>query len=671
MEMNHENDRNDKQDKHDKGIGEKSYPRIGVFVCHCGHNISDTVDVVKVVESVKNLPNVVEALDYSYMCSKPGLVLIKKAIREKKINRTVVAACSLAQHGPTFSGVLDEEGLNKNFHFQCNIREGCSWVIPKSKKKDATKKAIKLVTAAINRARKLEAIETKQIPTTKAVLVIGGGIAGLRATMDIVNLGVPVTLVERQSSVGGHMVQLYKTFPTNECPQCCISPLINGVANHPDVDLMTYSFVSNVEGSLGKFKVEITTKARYVNDKCTSCGDCSLHCPVEVPSEWDCKLTKRKAIYKLYPQAVPSIYVIDKKSCINCRLCEKVCTVGAIDFSMKKKKKEIQVGSIVLATGYEEYNPSEIEAYHYNQPGYENVITQLQFERMLSSGLSDANIYRPSNGKLPKRIVMIQCVGSRNEQVGNAYCTGVCCMFALKNAQMIKDFSPEIEVIICYIDIRTPGLYYEEYYLQTQKKGVKFIRGRPSEIERDPISGDLHVYVEDTFTMTPMDLQADLIILSAAMVPPKGIGILGSKLQVLRSKEGFVKEYHLKMQPTKSSREGIFIAGSIQGPKDITQTVAQAGSAAILAATPLVQGYIEKEMVIPVFQRDLCVLCGLCISICPNSALSIENDKIILNEVACNACGLCQPSCPTGAIQMKNTREDQLRDEIRGIVKNV
>ncbi|RLI64307.1 MAG: disulfide reductase [Promethearchaeia archaeon] len=646
---------------------QKEEPRIGVFVCHCGHNIAGTVDVEKVAQEAAKMPNVVKAEHYMFMCSKQGIELVKNSIKENGVNRTVVASCSKTQHGPTFAKAIEEEGLNKHLHFQANIREFCSWVTPKSKKEEATQKAIEYVRAAVNRSQKLEEIETRKLKTTKATLVIGGGIAGLRASMDIANLGIPVYLVEKQSSIGGHMTQLYKTFPTNECPQCSISPLTNGVANHPNVTLWTNSKVKSVEGSMGNFKVQVEHKPRYVHDNCTSCGECAENCPVEIPSEWDSGMSMRKAIYKLYPQAIPSTYVRDKKHCIECKTCINVCPVGAVDFSMKKAYDTIEVGSIVVAVGFDEYDPSPIEPYHYKQPGYEDVITQLQLERMMNPvSLTGSMILRPSDGKVPKRVVMIQCVGSRNDQVGYEYCTGVCCMFANKNAQMIKDLSPETEVIICYIDMRTPGLNYEEFYKKSQQIGVKFIRGRPSEIEKDPKTGKLHVYVEDTLSMQPMDLETDMVVLSAAMVPPKGIGILGSALHVLRSKEGFLKEFHIKMNPTQSSKEGIYLAGAIQGPKDITRSVAQAGSAAALAAAPLVRGYIEKEMILPTV-ADNCVLCGLCVTACPQSALKIEDRKVAVNEVACKACGICQPVCPVGAIQVINSREDELRDEILGL----
>jgi heterodisulfide reductase subunit A len=645
--------------------GDSEEPRIGVFVCHCGHNIAGSVDVAEVADYAKNLPNVVKAEHYMFMCSKPGVQMVKDSIRENGVNRTVVASCSKNQHGRTFARAISEEGINKHKHQQVNVREYCSWVHQKDEEK-ATAKALRLVEAGVNRARKLENVETRRISTTKAALVIGAGIAGLRAANDLAELGIPVFLVEKNSTIGGHMTQLNKTFPTLECPQCSISPLTNGVANHPLIELYTNAQIKSIEGSLGNFEVEIEIKPRYVKDNCTSCGECSLHCPVEVPSEWDKGMSMRNAIYKAYPQAIPATFVRDKKSCIECNTCINVCPVQAVDFSMQPETKTVKVGSIIVAVGYDEYDPTEIEPYHYGQDGYEDVITQLKLERMMSpTSLTNSEVLRPSDGKLPKSIVMIQCVGSRNEQVGNKYCTGVCCKFAIKNARIVKEMYPDTDVTICYIDIRTPGLNFEEMYQSAQEVGVRFIRGRPSEIVKDPITGELKVIVEDTLSMTPLQLNADMVVLSAAMVPPEGIGPLGSKLQVLRSKEGFLKEFHIKMNPTLSSKGGIFLAGAIQGPKDISETVAHAGSAAALAAAPLVKGYIEKEMLVPSIDYDLCVNCGICKTICAPAAIDIdENGRPTVNEIACKSCGMCMPSCPTKAIQLINFTDDQLYDEI-------
>lgn len=644
--------------------GQPTRPRIGVFVCECGGNISGKVGVDEVVAFARDLPDVVVAEGNFSMCSAVGVEMIKDAIKNKGIDRTVVCSCSKAQHGPTFARAIEEEGLNKHMHQQVNIREWNSWV---TKDKDqATRKAKKALEAGVNRSRKLDPVETRQIPVTKAALVVGGGIAGCRAAMDLANLGIPVHLVEQLPTIGGHMTQLFKTFPTNECPQCSISPLTNGVATHKNVTLYTNAGIKSIEGSIGKFTVGIEVRPRYVEPTCTSCGKCSEVCPVEVPSEWDGGMTFRKAIYKVFPQAIPATFVRNKNDCIECNACVTACPVNAVNFEQKRRDVTVEVGTIVVATGYDEYDPTEIEAYHHGDPGYEDVITQLKLERMMTPvSITGGEILRPSDGKVPGKLVMIQCVGSRNDQVGNKYCTGVCCMFALKNAQIIKEKHPSTDVTICYIDIRTPGLQYEEFYKRAQQLGVRFIRGRPSEIQRDPATGRLRVVVEDTLSVTPLELDAELVVLSAAMVPPRSIGTLGSKLHVLRSAEGFVKEYHIKMNPTSSSKAGIFIAGAIQGPKDITQTVSQAGSAALLAASPLVKGYIEKDMLVPRVDESLCVRCNACVVTCPVTALESDHEgKITVNDLACRACGMCMPACPTGAIQLLNFTDEQLLDEV-------
>ncbi len=644
---------------------EQERPRVGVFVCHCGENIAGVVDVKDVAEFASHLPNVEYSTDYLFMCSKQGIELIQKAVKEHGLNRTVVASCSYEQHWPTFAKAISDLGLNPHMHTQVNIREWCSWVT--DDKKAATEKAKRMVAAGVARASKKEPVATRKIPITKRTMVVGGGVAGLRAAMDLAELGIPVVLVEKETSIGGHMTMLNKTFPTNECPMCTVSPLLNGVMSHPDIEVLTLSEVTNVEGTMGHFVVEVTTKPRYVHDNCTSCGRCADVCPVEVENEWDHGFGMRKAIYKPFPQALPSVFTLDTKHCIDCGSCVIVCPVDAVDFSMTKEERTFEVGTIVVATGYEEYDPTEITAYHYGHP---DIITQLQMERMLApTTLTKGKIVRPSNGEVPKTVVVVQCVGSRNDQVGNEYCTGVCCMFGIKNAGIIKDHLPDTEVYFCYIDIRTPGLYYEEYYKRAQKKGIRFIRGRPSTITPDPTGDKIRVEVEDTLTHMPMCIEADLVVLSAGMVAPRGFGKLSAKLELLRAKEGFAKEYHVKMGPVRSSRDGVYLAGAIQGPKDITQTVAHAGGAASAAAQPLVQGFLEKRMDTAVIDEELCISCLGCVTTCPVGAISVaEGEKPKVNDVACKSCGACVPACPVGAIQIRNFRDSQLNAEVSALL---
>jgi heterodisulfide reductase subunit A len=639
-------------------------PRIGVFVCHCGENIAGKVDVKEVAEWAKNLPNVEYSDDYMFMCSKQGIELVKQAIENHGLNRTIVASCSVEQHWSTFARAVEEMGLNPHMHSQINIREFDSWVT--HDEREATEKAKRSIAAGVMNAALKEPIAKERLDVVKKVMVIGAGVAGLRASMDLVELGIPVVLVEKEPSIGGHMTMLNKTFPTDECPMCTVSPLLNGVANHPDIEVLTLAEVSNFKGSVGDFEVEVTLQPRYVEDNCTSCGRCTEVCPVEFPNEWDMGFGIRKAIYKPFPQALPSMYSVDKKHCIDCGSCQVVCPVNAVNFQMSKKKETYHVGAIIVATGYEQYDPTEIVPYHYSHP---NIITQLEVERMLSpTTLTKGKIMRPSDGKVPKSVVIVQCVGSRNEQVGNAYCTGVCCMFGLKNAGIIKEHLPDTDVYMCYIDIRTPGLHYEEYYRKAQQKGIIFIRGRPSELLPNK-DGTITVSVEDTLLGQPCEIDADMVILSAGMIAPKGFGKLGGKLGLLRAKEGFAKEYHIKMGPMKSSKEGIFLAGTIQGPRDITQTVAHAGAAASAAAQLLVKGFLEKQLNTAVVDQNLCVKCQACMTTCTAGAITLdENGYALVNDAACKSCGTCVGACPTGAIQIRNFRDSQLGQEVEGIL---
>jgi len=639
--------------------------RIGVFVCHCGENIAGKVDMKEAVEYAKTLPNVVHAEDYIFMCSEQGIKVIQDAVKEHDLTATVVASCSHEQHWKTFADAIEEVGLNPHRHCQVNIREFCSWVTDDMR--EATEKAKRYIAMGVAKAALKEEVYTEKITVTKRAMVIGAGVAGLRASMDLAELGVPVVLIEKEPSIGGHMAMLNKTFPTDECPFCTVSPLLNGVMSHPDIEVHTMSEVTDVDGTFGNYDVTVRTKARYVSDNCTSCGKCAEVCPVELGNEWDRGFGLRKAIYKPFPQALPSTFTVDKKHCIDCGQCELVCPVQAVDLSMKKSTtQKFNVGTIVVAIGYEEYNPSEITQYHSEHP---NIITQLDFERLVApTTLTEGKIVRPSDGKVPKSVVVVQCVGSRNEQVGNVYCTGVCCMFGTKNASFIKSHLPDTDVYVCYIDVRTSGLHYEEYYRRAQDLGVHYIRGRPAELNPDPKTGNIKVVVEDTLMSRPMVIEADMVILSAGMIAPSGLGKLGSALGILRSKEGFAREFHIKMGPVKSSKDGIYLAGAVQRPRDITETVAHAGGAASAAAQPLVKGYVEKKLDTAVIDPDLCVECMACVGACGVGAISSSEDgPPTINDAACQSCGVCVPACPTGAIQIRNYREIQVAAEISAL----
>ncbi|RLG53825.1 MAG: disulfide reductase, partial [Thermoproteota archaeon] len=411
--------------------------RIGVFVCHCGQNIAGSVDVEKVRDETAKLAGVVHAEDYVFMCSDPGQELIRRAIHEKNLDGIVVAACSPFLHKETWQNIAKNTGLNPYLVEVANIREWVAWPHRNDKEK-ATEKAIKMVEAAVAKLRSDVALQPIKIPVKKSVLVIGGGIAGIQAALDIAEAGLKVYLVEKDPSIGGKMAQLSETFPTLDCPQCILTPKMTELAHHSNATLLTYSEIEDVTGSAGNFKVKVRRKATYVNwDKCVGCGSCMQVCPVEVPSEYEDGIANRKAIYIPFPQAVPNKAVIDPMSCLRlkygkgCGLCAKECPAGAISFENNERFEELEVGAIIVATGLEVMDASNFAEYGHGK--YKDVITGLQFERLLApSGPTQGRVIRPSDGKVPKEVAFIQCVGSRDPENWNPYCSKICCMYTAK-----------------------------------------------------------------------------------------------------------------------------------------------------------------------------------------------------------------------------------------------
>jgi len=446
------------------------------------------------------------------------------------------------------------------------------------------------------------------------------------------------------------------------------------VANHPNVELITYAELKEVSGYIGNFEVTIEKKARYVDEStCTGCGACAAVCPIEVPNEFDMGLGTRKAIYVPFPQAIPLVYTIDKEHCIDCELCSKVCGPNAINYKQEPEELKIKVGTIIAATGYDEFDPTIKEEYGYGV--YDNVITTLELERMINpAGPTGGHEIRPSDGKHPHKTVFIQCVGSRDEKIGNPYCSRICCMFALKNAQLMKMHDPSAEVYICYMDIRSFGKGYEEYYKRAQEQfGVKFIRGRPANVIEDPETKNLIVRVEDTLMGEILEIEADLVVLSAGLVAKPDTKDLAKKLGLDVGPEGFLKEMHPKLAPVNTKVDGVAIAGVIQGPKDIPDTVAQAKGAASAVAIPMSQGSFKIEMIRAVVDESVCGGCEVCGAMCPYNAISYtEKDGHVVavtDDVACKGCGACAGACPSGAMQLRYYRDDQIISAIDGMLE--
>ena len=641
--------------------------RIGVYVCHCGGNISDVVDVEEVAKFASKLQDVVVVRSISHMCSESGQKAIIDDVKEYKLDRIVVAACSPQFQGSTFEKTLLKAGLNPNMVEMANIREQSAWPhydIPDK----ATEKAKVLTAMAVERIRKTKPVEREVMKIGKNVLVIGGGIAGIQAALDLGNAGFNVFLVEEKPTIGGHMAQLSRTFPTEDCASCILSPKMADVADHPNIHLLTYSEILEVTGSVGNFKVRLKQKPRYVDpNKCTACGECEKVCPVSVPDEFNLGMTKRKAIYLPSSTAVPHAHVIDEDACLGivplrCGECIKACEANAINYDDTPKYINLDIDTIIVATGFEIFDAKLKPQYGYGK--FKNVITALEMERLIVEA-AEGHFIRP----IGKNIAFIQCVGSRDKQVGNLYCSRICCMYATKLASLLKRADPSRDVYIFYTDLRAYGKGFEEYYRRAQELGVKFIRGRPGELYEEPETKKVILRVEDTLTRKIIEKKFDLVVLSVGLVPSKGTLKIAEMLKLPRSSDGFLKEAHPKFRPVDTPIEGIFIAGAAQGPKDIPDTVAQASAAAARAISLMNKGEFELSPIKAIIYDDKCDGCGLCIGACPVDAIKL-NGKASINAAICKGCGSCISSCPRDAIDLKIYSNEEIMAEIEATLKD-
>ena len=641
--------------------------KTGVFICHCGINIAGTVDVKRVAEELAKYPGVSHSEDYVYMCSDPGQNLIIKAIKEEGLDNVVVACCSPTLHETTFRNACRSAGLNQ---FQCeisNIREQCSWVHKDMEK--ATGKAINLVKSTVERVRRNEALEPVSIPVTRRAMVVGGGIAGIQASLDLANSGYEVILVERSPSIGGHMIQLSETFPTLDCSQCILTPKMVEASKHPNIKLMTYSEVQEVSGYVGNFKVKILKHPTYVDPaKCTLCDECTKVCPIVVPNEFDVGLTGRRGIYIPFPQAIPASYTLDEKACpgifpLACGKCADVCAPKAIDFDMKPEIVEEEVGTIIVTTGYDLYDKEAMGEFGYGK--IPDVLDGLQFERLCSaSGPTKGKILRPSDHKEPKEVVFIQCVGSRDPELHCAYCSKICCMYTAKHAMLYKHHVHEGQAYIFYIDIRSGGKGYEEFVERAVKEdNVLYLRGKVSRVFED--EGKVKVWGVDTLSGKKIEIAADMVVLATAMRPSKGAQELAKKLKMALDKDGFLSEAHPKLRPVESVTAGLFLAGAAQAPKDIPEAVAQASGAAAKAITILSQERLYHAPTVASVNANLCTGCGMCVQVCPYEALSLKEGKVEVNEVLCEGCGTCSATCLRAAIKVKNLTPVQVHEMIK------
>lgn len=650
--------------------------KIGVYICCCGTNIARTVNISEVVEFAMTLPDVTVSKDYKFMCSNIGQKLIEKDIKDSGLTRLVVAGCSPFMHEHTFRATARRGGINPYLFQMCNIREHNS--LTTNDIKAATKRAKALVAAAVYRVRKHNPIESVFVDINPATLIVGGGIAGIHAALEIANAGNKVYLVEREPSIGGHMAQLEKTFPTLDCTACILTPKMFEVEHHRDITLLTYAEISSVRGFIGNFEVKVRQKPRFINTSlCTGCGICQQKCPSKViDNVFEAGLGYRKAIYSPFVHAVPKYPVIDTDNCIyftagKCKLCQKECPSNAIEFDQEEYIISLEVGNIIIATGYGLFDPRHVPQYGYGR--YPNVFTSIEFERMVNtSGPTGGEIVLRDGETKPETVAIIHCVGSRDRNY-HEYCSKICCMYSLKFAHIIRE-KTGAEVYNFYIDIRTPGKQYEEFYHRLLNEGIHFIRGRVAMVMDTPFNteeeGKLVVQVEDTLLGFQRRIPVDMVILSPAIEPTHDSKDIAKMFGLQCDKDGFFAEYHPKLAPVATMTKGVFIAGACQGPKDITESVNQAGAAAAQVLSLISKGRIQLEPIKAVVEKELCSGCKICNNLCIYNAISFnKNEKVSeINAALCKGCGACVASCPSQAIIGNNFTTDQIMSEIEGIL---
>ena len=660
--------------------------RIGVFVCHCGTNIAGTVDTKAVAEALGREQCVVFATDYTYMCSESGQNLIKDTIKNEKLTGVVVCSCSPRMHEATFRKAAASVGLNPYMVEIANIREQCSWI--HKDKVEATEKAIILGRAAIAKVLLNTPLTAGESPVVKRALVIGGGIAGIQTALDIAEAGFEVDIVEKKPTIGGKMTQIDKTFPTLDCAACILTPKMVDCAQNEKIKIYSYSEVDSVSGFVGNFTVKIKRKARFVDEtKCTGCGLCTEKCPMKnVPNEFNLGMDNRRAIYIPFAQAVPKVATIDPDHCNmlkngKCGVCSKVCSAGAIDYKQTDTFVEEKYGAIVVATGFNPIDVSKYGEYAYDQS--KDVITSLEFERLTNAaGPTSGTLLRPSDGKHPHTIVFVQCVGSRcTPERGKQYCSKICCMYTAKHAMLIREKYPDTEVHVFYIDVRTPGKNYDEFYRRAvEQYGVDYIKGMVGKVYNE--NGKLMVQGSDLINNEQVVIPSDLVVLATAIEPEPGVRKIATLLTASIDTNNFLNESHPKLRPVESPTAGVYLAGVCQGPKDIPETVSQASACAAKVIGLLVKGHLKTNPCVAHADEQMCNGCSQCANVCAYGAITYVDKEFRIgggktevrrvasvNPAVCQGCGACTVTCPSGAMDLSGFSSSQIMSEVEAICK--
>ena len=661
--------------------------RIGVFVCHCGTNIAATVDVEAVARALAKEPGVVVSTDYPYMCSQSGQDMIKNAIHEHRLTGVVICSCSPRMHEQTFRKTCAAAGLNPYMLEIANVREQCSWI--HKNRDEATEKAVILGRAAIAKVQLNAPLTAGSSPVTKRALVIGGGIAGIQTALDIADAGFEVDIVEKKPTIGGKMTQIDKTFPTLDCAACILTPKMVDCAQNEKIGIYSYSEVEAVKGFVGNFHVTIRKKARFVKeDVCTGCGLCTEKCPQKrVPNDFNLGLDKRRAIYIPFAQAVPKVATIDPDCCNmlkngKCGVCAKVCTAGAIDYTQKDELIEREYGAIVVATGFDPIKLDKFDEFAYSKSP--DVVSSLEFERLMNAaGPTGGTLLRPSDGAHPKTIVFVQCVGSRCDggEKGKPYCSKICCMYTAKHAMLCREKYPDTDVYVFYIDVRTPGKNFDEFYRRAvEEYGVHYVKGMVGKVV--PEGGKLKVQASDLIGNRQLHIDADMVVLAAAIEPDASARGLATMLTASMDTNDFFTEAHPKLRPVESPTAGVFLSGACQGPKDIPETVAQAGAAASKVIGLLAKDHLTCNPCVAQPDEMMCNGCSNCEKVCPYGAITYidkefrgPNRTTLIRRVAqvnpavCQGCGACTVACMSGAMDLKGFSNRQIIAEVDAICR--
>lgn len=666
--------------------------KIGVFVCHCGTNIAATVDVKAVAEALSHESGVVISQEYQYMCSEAGQNLIKDSIRKHGLTGVVVCSCSPRMHENTFRKAAAAAGLNPYLVEIANIREQCSWI-----HKDiatATEKAVILGRAAIAKVQLNAPLVAGESPVAKRALVIGGGIAGIQTALDIAEAGFEVDIVEKEATIGGKMAQIDKTFPTLDCAACILTPKMVEASQNEKITIYSYSEVNAVKGFVGNFTATIKKKRRFVDEtKCTGCGLCTEACPMKkVPNAFNLGLNERSAIYIPFAQAVPKVATIDPNYCLKlrkgdvndkvCGKCSEACTVGAINYHQQDEYIEQKYGAIVVATGFNPIKLDKYDEFAYNQ--CPDVVTSLELERLMNAaGPNGGTLLRPSDKTHPHKIVFVQCVGSRcDDSKGKPYCSKICCMYTAKHAMLIREKYPDTEVYVFYIDVRTPGKNFDEFYRRAvEQYNVHYIKGMVGKVTPKS-DGKIDVQASDLLSNEQLHIDADMVVLATAIEPDQTARPLATMLTTQMDTNDFFTEAHAKLRPVESATAGIFLSGACQGPKDIPETVAQASAAAAKAIGLLVKDSITCNPCVAHSNELMCNGCSACEKVCPYGAITYQDKEFRMpdrttairrvasvNPAVCQGCGACTVACPSGAMDLNGFSNSQIMAEVDAICK--